>query len=252
LKCPINGRVSNQFDPFMYLSVSIPVKTTRKVIVTFYPIDHKIPPTRYGFSVDKSASVWDLKVIMGNQLKLAPQSLFIFDVFNSRFHREFKSHDDVNDIRENDVVAAYEVNCTDLDIPPHKRPKTSEDNHPTKKRIFVLSREEEYGHRTNMGTPFVVSVDLKVTYRQLYTILHSYLVHRNHIQPTEGTDVFKVSPINSTWSNYYGVNKTFQDNDMPLDLDDKESVSCEFNRDYVNQTCWSEGRGVRKKEPIIT
>jgi len=123
------------------------------------------------------------------------------------------------------------MNCTDLDIPPHKRPKISENNHPTKKRIFVLSREEEYGHRTNMGTPFVVSVDLKVTYRQLYTLLHSYLTHRNHIQPTEGTGVFKVSPINSTWSNYYGVNKTFQDNDMPLDLDDKESVACEFNRD---------------------
>jgi len=232
LKCPINGRVSNQFDPFMYLSVPIPVKTTRKIIVTFYPIDLQIPPTRYGFSVDKSATVWDLKVIMGHQLKIPPQSLFIFDVFNSRFHREFKSHDDVNDIRENDVVAVYEVTSTVLDIPPHKRPKTSEDQHLSKKRIFVLSREEEYGYRTNMGNPFVISVDLKVTFRQLYTLLHAYLLARNHIQPTpDGTDVFKVAPINSTWSNYYGVTKSFQDNDMPLDLDDKESVACEFNRD---------------------
>jgi len=240
LKCPINGRVSNQYDPFMYLSVPIPVKTTRKIIVTYYPMDVNIPPTRYGFSVDKSASVWDLKIIMGKELKVPPQSLFIFDVFSSRFHREFKSHEDVNDIRENDVVAVYEVSSIDLDIPPNKRPKMSEDTTLKKKRIFVLSREEEYGHRTNIGLPFVVSVDLKITYRQLYKTLHTYLLTRNHIQPTPegGQDVFKVAPINSSWSNYYGHVKSLNDNDQPLDLDDKESVACEFNhenrRKYYN------------------
>jgi len=97
----------------------------------------------------------------------------------------------------------------------------------------VLSREEEYGHRTNMGTPFVVSVDLKVTYRQLYSILFSYLQARNHIQyvPEGTTDVFKIAPIISSWSSYYGTGKSYVDNDQPLDLDDKESIACEFNRD---------------------
>jgi ubiquitin carboxyl-terminal hydrolase 4/11/15 len=66
-------------------------------------------------------------------------------------------------------------------------------------------------------------------------VLHDYLQARNHIQPPPAgvgdLDVFKVTPINSTWSNYYGTVKAFQDNDVPLDLDDKESVACEFNRD---------------------
>jgi hypothetical protein len=77
--------------------------------------------------------------------------------------------------------------------------------------------------------PFVISVDTKATYRQIYNVLYSYLVNRNHIQlPSEDSDVFKIGRVNI---NHYGMMKPFYDNDTPLDLDDKESLACEFNRD---------------------
>jgi len=173
--------------------------------------------------------------VIGTQLKVAAQSLLMFDVFSNRFHREFKNHEDVSDIRDNDTVAVYEVTCTDLDIPVHKRPKNLPEQSPTKKRLYVLSREEEYGHRVNMGNPFVISVDVKVTYRQLYNALAAYLQSRNHIQPQpEGSpDIFKVLPLNYSYSysQYYSSSKNFADNDQPFDIDDKESLACEFTKD---------------------
>jgi len=76
-------------------------------------------------------------------------------------------------------------------------------------------------------------VDVKITYRQLYNALHQYIQSRHHIQPVpEGTpDVFKVLPLNYSHMQYYQMSKNFADNDQPFDIDDKESIACEFNRE---------------------
>jgi ubiquitin carboxyl-terminal hydrolase 4/11/15 len=239
LKCPVNARLSNQFDPYMYLSVPLPMKSSRKIILTFYPLDLTKPPTKYGFSVEKFLSIWDLKVVMGNQLKLPPQSFMIFDVFSSRFHREFKNHEDVSDIKDNDIVAAYEVYSTNMDVPFHKKQKSTPsverepEQQPTKKRIYIQTRDEEYGSRTASGIPFAISVDNQITYRQLYNEILNYMKARNHVSsvPEDSTDIFKlVLNTVSSFSNYSNT-KPLHDNDKTLDLGDKDTVACEFNRE---------------------
>lgn len=257
LRCPINGRVSNQFDPFMYLSVPIPVKTTRKILITFYPMDKSKRPIKYGVIIDKTVSIWDFKVALGEITKSKPESLIPLDMFCSRFYREFKNYESIDDMKDNDVIVVYEVASTNEDLPKHLKfkPKPKEEQSqeaqpqeaqpqeaqpedpsspPPKIRLPILIREEDtYSFKpSSIGIPFVLSVDQSVTYRQLYSEILDYMIKRNHLHPAspdlEG-DIFKLFIYINSWTSM-PQNKALADNEKALGLNDRETVVCEFSK----------------------
>ena len=57
LVCPDCDRISVTFDPFMYLSLPLPTKTTRSVVVTLFPADPAKLPQKVRVSVGKMASI---------------------------------------------------------------------------------------------------------------------------------------------------------------------------------------------------
>jgi len=93
----------------MYLTVPIPVSAKRNIIVTIFRADCTIPPKKYKFKIDKSASVFDLKVVIGKQLNVAPTCLITLDVYNNKFHREFVDKESTDEIQDSDQVYAYEI-----------------------------------------------------------------------------------------------------------------------------------------------
>lgn len=48
LVCPECNRVSVTFDPFMYLSLPLPMKMTRMMTVVFFPLDGTKLPVKVG------------------------------------------------------------------------------------------------------------------------------------------------------------------------------------------------------------
>lgn len=54
LRCPINGKEYFQYDPFMYLTVPLPVQSKRKIAVTVYRADNTSPAIKYRVVVEKS------------------------------------------------------------------------------------------------------------------------------------------------------------------------------------------------------
>jgi hypothetical protein len=57
LVCPKCNRIANTFDPFMYLSLPIPVKMTRDITVTLFFRNPQRNPIKYRVTVEKYASV---------------------------------------------------------------------------------------------------------------------------------------------------------------------------------------------------
>jgi len=213
------------------------VKTTRKVIVTYYPRDLDRSPQKYGITIEKSSSLWDFKVVMGEMINVVPESLVVLDVFCSRFHREFKSNEDVAEIKDNDDVAVYEVTYSSEDLPKLLRLKVQELGQfvePTHIRLPIFVREEDLSSysRSSIGVPFVVSVDKHITYRQLYNELINYMKKRRHIKQEDYDgigDIFKIFIYTQSYtSNYY---KSIHDNNEPLDLSDRTTLVCEFSKE---------------------
>jgi len=73
--CPECDRVSITFDPFMYLSLPLPVDTARVVEITFVDTDPLFIPKLYGVKVEKTASIKTLKMALS---KLCGDCFFYF------------------------------------------------------------------------------------------------------------------------------------------------------------------------------
>jgi ubiquitin carboxyl-terminal hydrolase 4/11/15 len=60
LVCPTCARVSITFDPFMYLSLPLPMNNTRHIIVNVFFMDHLKKPDQYGVEVSRMAPSGEL------------------------------------------------------------------------------------------------------------------------------------------------------------------------------------------------
>jgi len=109
LRCPVNLKTYDQFDPFMYLTVPLPVQSKRKIAVTVYRADIRAVPIKYRVMIEKSATVFDLKVALGELTGINPRCLVTVDVHMNKFHREFVDENPLDEIMDNDYVAAHEI-----------------------------------------------------------------------------------------------------------------------------------------------
>lgn len=60
LVCPACSKVSVTFDPFMYLSLPLPITTMRTMTVTVVSTDGSMEPSAYTVNVPKSGKLKDL------------------------------------------------------------------------------------------------------------------------------------------------------------------------------------------------
>src|SRR5690606_13267233 len=93
LVCPKCSRVSITFDPFMYLSLPLPMKQTRSILVTLFFMDPTRKPTRFLCEVVKFGTIKDLQVSLGKLSGLRPETIVITDVYNSRFFKVFTENE---------------------------------------------------------------------------------------------------------------------------------------------------------------
>jgi len=109
---------------------------------------------------------------------------------------------------------------------------------PTHIRLPIFVREEDISSysRSSIGIPFVVSVDKRITYRQLYNVILTYMKKRHHIRISDdydGNDIFKILINTQSYSSsYYSSNRSsLSDNNEPLELPDRETLICEFTKE---------------------
>ena len=116
LVCPDCGKISITFDPFMYLSLPLPMKTTRDITVYVNFDDPLKVPLKLKCTVFMYGTIADLRKSVSELVGIPPQALIITDVYDSRFFREFKDSDGLDMIQDRDFIYANEI---PLDLPSY-------------------------------------------------------------------------------------------------------------------------------------
>jgi ubiquitin carboxyl-terminal hydrolase 4/11/15 len=112
--------VSVTFDPFMYLSLPLPITKKWVGSVTYVPYDPTKPLINVHLQLAKGSTMKHLREKIADMVGTQAGQLFVAEVFNARFYKTFEAADAVEEIGENDKIYVYELPIEDfLNAPDH-------------------------------------------------------------------------------------------------------------------------------------
>ncbi|XP_040919352.1 ubiquitin carboxyl-terminal hydrolase 43 isoform X2 [Toxotes jaculatrix] len=109
LTCPHCLKQSNTFDPFLCISLPIPLRQTRPLCVTLVFSTKGQRYLRTGLAVPLFGSVACLRRMVADEGKISPDQVILAEVYSTGFHRSFFDEDDLTSIAENDVIYAFQA-----------------------------------------------------------------------------------------------------------------------------------------------
>ncbi|KAM3592556.1 uncharacterized protein V6R79_021184 [Siganus canaliculatus] len=110
LTCPHCQKQSNTFDPFLCISLPIPVPHTRPLYVTVVYQGKCSHCMRVGVAVPLSGTVSRLRQAVAQETKIPAQQIVLTEMYYDGFHRSFcDDDDDLDIIQEGDSIFAFET-----------------------------------------------------------------------------------------------------------------------------------------------
>uniref|UniRef100_A0A8D0L466 Ubiquitin carboxyl-terminal hydrolase n=1 Tax=Sphenodon punctatus TaxID=8508 RepID=A0A8D0L466_SPHPU len=109
LTCPHCQKQSNTFDPFLCISLPIPLRQTRPLNVTlvFQSKSHRF--LRVGLAVPLLSTVATLREMVAEEGKIPPYQVILAEVYATGFQRSFSDEEDLDAIAEGDSVYAFQA-----------------------------------------------------------------------------------------------------------------------------------------------
>ena len=87
LKCPKCNQQSNTFDPFLCLSLPVPQKETRPIIVTTVFVNSSRVPLRIGVTVPINGTIADLRDVVSDMTGIKENSLILTELYHDEIGR---------------------------------------------------------------------------------------------------------------------------------------------------------------------
>ncbi|CAJ1976341.1 unnamed protein product [Sphenostylis stenocarpa] len=111
LVCPVCGKISITFDPFMYLSLPLPSTVTRTMTVTVFYCDGSRLPMPYTVTVLKHGSCRDLCQALGTACCLkSDEMLLLAEVYEHKIYRYLENPlESLNSIKDDEHIVAYRI-----------------------------------------------------------------------------------------------------------------------------------------------
>lgn len=111
LVCPICGKISITFDPFMYLSLPLPSTITRTMTVTVFYCDGSALPMPYTVTVLKHGCCRDLCQALGAACCLkSDEMLLLAEVYEHKIYRYLENPlESLNSIKDDEHIVAYRI-----------------------------------------------------------------------------------------------------------------------------------------------
>ncbi|TWW81373.1 ubiquitin carboxyl-terminal hydrolase 31-like [Takifugu flavidus] len=110
LTCPHCQKQSNTFDPFLCISLPIPVPHTRPLYVTVVYQGKCSNCMRVGVAVPLSGTMSRLRKAVAQETKIPAQQIVLTEMYYDGFHRSFCDDDeDLDVIQESDSIFAFET-----------------------------------------------------------------------------------------------------------------------------------------------
>ncbi|XP_077415170.1 ubiquitin carboxyl-terminal hydrolase 43 [Vanacampus margaritifer] len=109
LTCPHCLKQSNTFDPFLCISLPIPLRQTRPMCVTLVFSTKGQRYLRVCLAVPLFGSVACLRRMAADEGNISPDQVILTEVYSTGFQRSFFDEDDLTSIAENDVIYAFQA-----------------------------------------------------------------------------------------------------------------------------------------------
>ncbi|KAG6811700.1 hypothetical protein H0H92_006207 [Tricholoma furcatifolium] len=121
LICPECEKVSITFDPFMYLTLPLPIRKKWRHSIYYVPWDIQKPHAKIPVEVDRDASFKDLKTLLGRWMDTNPENLLTLEIFNNRFYKNLDDSLPVGEMADNDTIVCFELPCNSQQSRTYKK-----------------------------------------------------------------------------------------------------------------------------------
>lgn len=111
LVCPECQKVSITFDPFMYLTLPLPVNKKWEHLIYYVPWDPSKPHRKVPVEIGRDSSFKDLKNLLGRWMGSKPQELLTLEVFNHRFYKNLDDSVLCGEMAPSDSIFCFELPC---------------------------------------------------------------------------------------------------------------------------------------------
>ena len=190
LTCPNCERQSNTFDPFLCVSLPIPQKAMRALIVTVLYIDQSPRQVRLGITLPVDSEVRDLRELLSRDTGIDQQQLCLVDINEVSFQSTYSDTQPLSVLPTDSPLFAIE-------LPPPQR-HHEEDDDDDDGAFLVLTwvnvyKEKEIEKR--FGTPYTIQVSRETLYGDLQKLLMkemSPILHDDILISAQKVPLFKM------------------------------------------------------------
>uniref|UniRef100_A0A667X1Z8 ubiquitinyl hydrolase 1 n=1 Tax=Myripristis murdjan TaxID=586833 RepID=A0A667X1Z8_9TELE len=109
LTCPHCLKQSNTFDPFLCISLPIPLRQTRPLCVTLVFSTKGQRYLRIGLAVPLFGSLACLRRMVADEGKISPDQVILTEIYSTGFQRSFFDEEDLTSVAENDIIYAFQA-----------------------------------------------------------------------------------------------------------------------------------------------
>ncbi|KAH3732793.1 Ubiquitin carboxyl-terminal hydrolase 10 [Pelomyxa schiedti] len=170
LNCPDCKKISITFDPFMYLSLPLPLTSNRVITAVVMRNEARDLPLKIAVKVPKNAPISQFRSEISRIAGLKLNDFLISNVFGNRIYTFWDDQRPVTGILDNDITIAYE-------LPPTVTAESV--------RVHIVQRKTKTEPDTSsyysrcpyslFGLPFILFCTSKTTGRELYEKVYSHL-----------------------------------------------------------------------------
>ncbi|KAJ3515187.1 hypothetical protein NLJ89_g1915 [Agrocybe chaxingu] len=111
LVCPECKKVSITFDPFMYLTLPLPVTKKWRHTIFYVPWDLDKPHVKVPVEISRDASFKELRALLGRWMEVNPENLLTMEIFSHHFYKSLDDGVLVGDMSDSDTIVCFELPC---------------------------------------------------------------------------------------------------------------------------------------------
>ncbi|PFH51822.1 hypothetical protein AMATHDRAFT_74701 [Amanita thiersii Skay4041] len=204
LVCPECSKVSITFDPFMYLTLPLPIKKKWRHTIHYIPWENNKPHLKIPVEVDGDVSFKEVRAILGRWMNIPPDNLLTLEVFNHRFYKSLDDNVQVGDMSDSDTIVCYELPCHAQQSRTYKPGPDDplilpvylwEANTSSRASFMSASTRHQL-----FGMPMIVvldrahAMDLAVVYDEIIACLHRWTQNAEHLyrwEPNTASNLHK-------------------------------------------------------------
>jgi len=185
LTCPSCERQSNTFDPFLCVSLPIPQKQVRPIVVTILYIDQSPRQVRIGLTLPQDADVKELRESLSKDAGIETDQLLLAEIDGLCFQKTFSDSQPLSAIPDKCPLYGIET----------PKPSPSEDlgAYIVLTWVNVLKEGEKIEQR--FGSPYTIQVARETLYQDLQKLLMkemSPILHDDILISAQKVPLFRI------------------------------------------------------------